>query len=467
MAKDKKDKRGKKEKKERRGLFWWLKRGDKKKEIEEEQEEIAITSQPEIETVVAVEEEPEEKKEEVVEVQPKEIIEKHDMASDYVQKVTLEEEVEEPAKVELVLTKQEVYHNKFDRFFIKIYSSILVFIAWVSRGINKAIKFIFRREAPLKYVKAFVSFILIILLFLLLMAPFRIEIKPDNIIFLQRNNLYAVQQLDKNWVYVDKKGKVKIRKVAYEGGSSEIKEAKPFAKGVAFVKLDDKHWHLINEKGKLVIKDKKFKNVGEFFEKVPGRGEWMPAKVECAYGGWLFINSKGKEINEKNINSYDEVSSFKEGLARVRQGRKEYFIDTAGKKMFKDYDEIRSFNCGYAAVKTNDGWGFINKKGDELLPPTFNAVSKCYNTKDGACVITRSKKRISIYLLKGKNTVQVTDGAAKYCLPPYELNKFMLQEDSEKDNSYKYLYENYSKPFNQEVWAENAGQINIEGYVEK
>ena len=40
----------------------------------------------------------------------------------------------------------------------------------------------------------------------------------------------------------------------------------------------------------------------------------------------------------------------------------------------KKYDETRDFCDGFAAVKRNDKWGFVNEKGEEIVPCKYDFV---------------------------------------------------------------------------------------------
>ena len=43
------------------------------------------------------------------------------------------------------------------------------------------------------------------------------------------------------------------------------------------------------------------------------------------------------------------------------------------------YDEVKSFHEGLAAVKRDDKWSFVNRNGNEIIPPTFHDVSDFKN----------------------------------------------------------------------------------------
>ena len=67
-----------------------------------------------------------------------------------------------------------------------------------------------------------------------------------------------------------------------------------------------------------------------------------------------------------------------------------YFVDSEGNKLFnKQFDEVRSFSEGLAGVKQNGKWGYINTKGEEVIPCIYDRV---YDFSDGlACVDQNGK----------------------------------------------------------------------------
>ena len=57
---------------------------------------------------------------------------------------------------------------------------------------------------------------------------------------------------------------------------------------------------------------------------------------------------------------FDKAESFSEGLAAVRIGGKEGFIDKTGHYVINpQFDSANSFSDGLAAVRVGDKWGFI------------------------------------------------------------------------------------------------------------
>jgi hypothetical protein len=52
------------------------------------------------------------------------------------------------------------------------------------------------------------------------------------------------------------------------------------------------------------------------------------------------------------------------------------------------YDEVKSFHEGLAAVKRDDKWSFVNRNGNEIIPPTFHDVS---DFKNGFAIVMNNK----------------------------------------------------------------------------
>lgn len=95
-------------------------------------------------------------------------------------------------------------------------------------------------------------------------------------------------------------------------------------------------------------------------------------------GKYGYINSKGKMVLSP---IYDEAEDFSDGLAAVRIGKEEGFIDTAGKLVFNyNIKYAGEFHEGMALiwdVTHFEGspiytYGFINRKGKDVLEPKYN-----------------------------------------------------------------------------------------------
>ncbi|MDL2299181.1 WG repeat-containing protein [Bacteroides sp. OttesenSCG-928-E20] len=137
--------------------------------------------------------------------------------------------------------------------------------------------------------------------------------------------------------------------------SFQLSEARQFSDGLAAVKSENKKWAYVNKKGKFVTPNLNYDNVGEFVE-----------GLAPVYSGEKigFINRKGVEVSPC-IYDYPPISdcdaiwylNFRNGLAAVCKKVKN---DWAG-----GYDE------------KNYKWGFINNKGEEVVPCVIDVIGGC------------------------------------------------------------------------------------------
>lgn len=76
-----------------------------------------------------------------------------------------------PIKVRSITNPSDNNLNSFDLFFIKLWAILVSFINILSDGINYIIYLIFKKKAPRKYVNAFVSILLIVVIQLIIILP--------------------------------------------------------------------------------------------------------------------------------------------------------------------------------------------------------------------------------------------------------------------------------------------------------
>lgn len=128
-------------------------------------------------------------------------------------------------------------------------------------------------------------------------------------------------------------------------------------------------------------------------------------------GKFGYVDDQGKKVISYK---YDEASPFEEGLAKVKKGTKYGFIDPEGKAVGKiKYTLILPFNGSFCRVAVGgsykdgvlDGvkWGFLNKRGEEILPAEFEEIGEF---EDGVT-----------YVIKG-NKYGLIDDQAKFLLEP-------------------------------------------------
>lgn len=91
---------------------------------------------------------------------------------------------------------------------------------------------------------------------------------------------------------------------------------------------------------------------------------------------WAFANASGRIAFPQ---LFDMAEPFNEyGLAMVRLDQEKIerfgFIDKTGKVVISvNYELIYPFNnYGFANIKKNNCWGYINIKGEEIIPPIYS-----------------------------------------------------------------------------------------------
>ncbi len=102
-------------------------------------------------------------------------------------------------------------------------------------------------------------------------------------------------------------------------------------------------------------------------------------------------------------NYYYLWSDFTEGLAAVRKDGKYGFIDKKGNLVLPmQYEGASPFSEGLAAVQGDNGWRFINKKGETVIagpfyycPSSFQNGYATITTDDGEYTIDKKGKRVA------------------------------------------------------------------------
>ena len=137
------------------------------------------------------------------------------------------------------------------------------------------------------------------------------------------------------------------------------------------------------------------------------------------------IDRNGREVVPAIYQWLHNVYNFSEGMAAMAQNRKYGFVDATGKVVipFK-YDNVQSFINGIAKVWV--GWhhvGYINSKGQEIIPPDFEAMDQA-----------NLRRYHNKFIIGLKDSIQhVFDYSGKKITTlPYEK----IQEFNENDKSY-------------------------------
>lgn len=179
------------------------------------------------------------------------------------------------------------------------------------------------------------------------------------------SKLYITKQEGK-YGYIDQNGKIVINPIYLR--------ARDFSEGIAPVLTPENKWVVINKIGKIVSVWENIDNIEAFSEGLA---------VVRKGGKYGFVDQNKLVIPIK----YDYADDFSEGLAVVgmREGNsginmKQGFIDK-NDNMIIDYrfQRARKFKEDVAAVtpiNSNNGWGYIDKKGQFILKPMYLAAGE-------------------------------------------------------------------------------------------
>lgn len=207
--------------------------------------------------------------------------------------------------------------------------------------------------------------------------------------------------------HIDKEGRYITPVIYYNVGS--------FHHGLAKVKKNI-FWGMVNNQGKEVLPCKydDIKILNDKWIKVEkdslyglfkGLGEEI---IPCKYDGMEYVNEGMFAVKKSNLwgfvdslgvekisPQYTYVGSFNNGLCQVsnKDGKNSY-IDKQGVPLTKFiYDGMRPFSEGMAAVKKNKKWGFINEKGNEIIPCIYDSKWNGADLRfsDGLALVQKGK----------------------------------------------------------------------------
>ena len=137
------------------------------------------------------------------------------------------------------------------------------------------------------------------------------------------------------------------------------------------------------------------KNSGLFHQ---GKDSIIIIAVNTPHGIGYFVDSAGTFLFNKQ---FERVSSFSEGLAGVEQNEKWGFINTKGEVVVPCiYDDAVSFSEGLAGVEQNEKWGFINTKGEVVIPCIYDEATWF---SEGLAKV-KQKRQMGLYQHKGRGS---------------------------------------------------------------
>lgn len=168
---------------------------------------------------------------------------------------------------------------------------------------------------------------------------------------------FAVVEKESKNGFINKKGEIVVP-IIYDSFSYY----NCFIEGMAYP-CDKTNWcvGLVNCRGEQVAPCI-YKSIGTFNEGI--------AVYEKNNNKRGYINKLGEEIN-----SFENVRNFSEGLAAVRNQGQFGFINSSFKEVIPySFSDAGEFHEGYASVKKGYKWGFINTKGDIMVPCEYDEV---------------------------------------------------------------------------------------------
>ncbi|MDR1378684.1 MAG: WG repeat-containing protein [Synergistaceae bacterium] len=137
----------------------------------------------------------------------------------------------------------------------------------------------------------------------------------------------------------------------------EYADAREFSEGLAAVKSNDQ-WGYIDLTGRVAV---------SFEYRVPDVG---PFSEGVAFVGDRFIDVRGNPVFDGK--TFEQASSFSEGLSAVQTNGQWGFIDPNGRFAIpSSYEGAGDFSGGMAPVKKDGLWGYIDIRGRMLIEPRF------------------------------------------------------------------------------------------------
>ncbi|WP_020602578.1 WG repeat-containing protein [Spirosoma spitsbergense] len=187
--------------------------------------------------------------------------------------------------------------------------------------------------------------------------------------------------------YVNKRGEKVIE--------SKYSYADNFSEGLALVMTDDDFCGFINLSGQEILpitgafrtfsEGLALEYTWESIDKHKYSNESIYIVDE--HGGYeksrFFINMNGEKTIE--VEKYDEVESFSNGLAKISVDSKIGYIDQVGNEIVKprydrsEFNKSGTFSEGLAVVQQNNRWGYITNNGDEIIPLLYFNAGKFSN----------------------------------------------------------------------------------------
>ena len=182
-----------------------------------------------------------------------------------------------------------------------------------------------------------------------------------------------------------------LSKKSFSATIAKYADVGDFNDGVAIVKVED-GWRyksgVINNKGEEIV-------ACNYSWIEPSSCGMMLFRDENGLG---FMNTKGQVIVESG--KYDDAENFSDNLACVKKDSKAGFIDVKGNEVIPcSFERAYPFAEGLALVRKNDKYGYINTKAEFVVAPAYD------NGCHFACGVAIVKKGSKEYVIDKEGAV--------------------------------------------------------------
>lgn len=198
----------------------------------------------------------------------------------------------------------------------------------------------------------------------------------------------------------------------------------------------------------------------EVYEEEPEKKKWwiwaLAIALLCLIGGWAyygFIFQSQEETKESVIEEKKDSVGVEE---EVRENLVE--LTPTFLKAIEKYDQLGMFSEGYASVLKNGKWGYINTKGEEVIPAAINATCVGRFSEGLAFVLGEDYSDFRIINTEGKT---VFKGNCDFDCISYDSEEMpyfkngKIYVDKILNNQYKYeIYDKLGKKTGSVDWEE-------------
>lgn len=174
--------------------------------------------------------------------------------------------------------------------------------------------------------------------------------------------VYDESKGEYTYSYVDKKGNMK----------GSFADADQHYCGLARASFDGSNFGFVDASAEFKI--------NPLYEEVNSFSDDLALYYDAINKDWGYLNTKGEvAIPAAKLAMYDALSSFSEGLARVRIDDKYGFIDKDSKQAISlIWDYAGSFSDGLAVYSMGSKFGFIDKKGEPKIVAMYDDVASFF-----------------------------------------------------------------------------------------